>query len=175
MSDGERMSAPLYEASVAVFRQYLGVLAELLRKGEAHAREQASDPETILEARLAPDMLTLVGQVQRTSDHAKGAAARLAGFDPPPYADDKRGLAEAPARIVKTLDYIESLPRTAFDGANERVVTLPADGRQMRAADYLYRFALPSLVFHVSIAYTILRARGVPLAKRDFLGCFIDS
>ena len=175
MSEGERMTAPLYDASVPVFRQMLGVLAELLRKGEAHAREQGSDPETILEARLAPDMLTLMGQVQRASDHAKGAVARLAGFEPPSYADDERGLSEAHVRITKTLDYIESLPHTAFDGAAERVVTLPADGTQMPAAGYLYRFALPSLVFHVSIAYAILRARGVPLVKRDFLGRFIDS
>jgi len=173
MSEGERMTAPLYEASVPVIRQMLGVLAELLRKGGAHAREQSSDPETILEARLAPD--TLMGQVQRASDHAKGAAARLAGFEPPSYADDERGLAEAHARITKTLDYIESLPCTAFNGAAERIVTLPADGRQMPAAGYLYRFALPSLVFHVSIAYAILRARGVPLVKRDFLGRFIDA
>lgn len=141
----------------------------------AHAREQGSDPETILEARLAPDMLTLMGQVQRASDHAKGAAGGLAGFDPPSYVDDERGLAEAHARITKTLDYIESLPRTAFNGAAERVVTLPADGRQMSADGYLYRFALPSLVFHVSIAYAMLRARGVPLVKRDFLGRLIDA
>jgi uncharacterized protein len=174
MSEDQRMSAPLYDASVPVIRQMLGVLVELLRRGEAQAREQGSDPEKILEARLAPDMLTLMGQVQRASDHAKGAAARLAGFDPPSYAHDERGLAEAHDRITKTLDYIEALPRTAFDGAAERVVTLPADGRRMSAAGYLYRFALPSLLFHVSIAYAILRARGVPLVKRDFLGRFIE-
>jgi hypothetical protein len=119
-------------------------------------------------------MLTLMGQVQRASDHAKGAAARLAGVDPPSYADDERGLAEAHARITKTLNYIDSLPRAAFDGAAGRVVTLPGDGRQMPAAGYLYRFALPSLVFHVSIAYAILRSRGVPLKKSDFLGRFIE-
>jgi hypothetical protein len=116
MSEGQRMTAPLYDASIPVIRQMLGVLAELLRKGGAHGREQGSDPETILEARLAPDMLTLMGQVQRASDHAKGAAARLAGFDPPSYADDERGLAEAHARITKTLDYIESLPRRRSTG-----------------------------------------------------------
>lgn len=174
MLEGERMTALLYDASVPVFRQMLGVLADLLRKGEAHAREQGSDPETILEERLAPDMLTLMGQVQRASDHAKGAAARLAGFAPPSYADDERGLAEAHERITKTLVYIDSLSRAAFDGAAERVITLPADGRQMPAASYLHRFALPSLVFHVSIAYAILRAAGVSLKKSDFLGSFIE-
>ncbi|MGH9666386.1 MAG: DUF1993 family protein, partial [Bryobacteraceae bacterium] len=58
MPEDERMTAPFYDASVPVFRQQLGVLAELLRKGETHAREQGADPEAIIEARLAPDMLT---------------------------------------------------------------------------------------------------------------------
>jgi uncharacterized protein len=170
MSDDERTTAPLYDASVPVFRQMLGVLAELLRKGEAHAREQGSDPETILQARLAPDMLTLMGQVQRASDHAKGTAARLAGFEPPPYADDERGLAEAHARIAMTLDYIGALPVARFEAAPLRTITVPFHPTPMTGARYLYAFGLPSFFFHVATAYAILRHHGAPLGKADFLG-----
>ncbi|MFN5667800.1 DUF1993 family protein, partial [Bradyrhizobium sp.] len=59
------MNATLYDASVPVFRQMLDALADLLHKGESHARERGLDPDAMLAARLAPDMLTLVGQVQR--------------------------------------------------------------------------------------------------------------
>lgn len=169
------MTAPLYDASVPVFRQMLDVLAELLRKGETHACEQGLDPNTLLEARLAPDMLTLLGQVQRASDHAKGAAARLAGVEPPPFADDEHCLAEAHARITKTLDYIATLPVAAFDTAALRTITLPFDVPQMPASLYLYGFALPSFFFHVTTAYVILRHRGVPLGKRDFLGHLLSA
>ena len=37
-------------------------------------------------------------------------------------------------------------------------------------ADYLLGFALPNLLFHAATAYDILRANGVALGKRDFLG-----
>ena len=35
---------------------------------------------------------------------------------------------------------------------------------------YLTSFALPNFYFHVSMAYAILRQRGVPLGKKDYLG-----
>ena len=168
------MNAPLYDASVPVFRQMLDALADLLRKGEAHARERGLDPDAMLAARLAPDMLTLAGQVQRASDHAKGAAGRLAGLEPPPFADDEPTLAEAYARISRTLDYIDTVPVRAFDRAAERTITLPFNVPQLPAARYLYGFALPSLFFHVTTAYAILRHRGVPLGKRDFLGNYLS-
>lgn len=169
------MNAPLYDASVPVFRQMLDALADLLRKGETHARERGLDPDAMLAARLAPDMLTLVGQVQRASDHAKGAAGRLAGLEPPPFADDERSLAEAYARISRTLDYIDTVPVRAFDRAAERTVTLPFGVPPMSATRYLYGFALPSLFFHVTTAYAILRHRGVALGKPDFLGKYLSE
>ncbi|MGY3590013.1 hypothetical protein ACVIGB_010402 [Bradyrhizobium sp. USDA 4341] len=169
------MNAPLYDASVPVFRQMLDALADLLRKGEAHARERGLDLDAVLAARLAPDMLNLAGQVQRASDHAKGAAGRLAGLEPPPFADDEQSLADAYARIARTLDYIDTVPVRAFDRAAERTITLPFGVPQMPAARYLYGFALPSLFFHVATAYAILRHRGVPLGKRDFLGKYLSE
>jgi hypothetical protein len=35
---------------------------------------------------------------------------------------------------------------------------------------YLQGFALPNFFFHVTTAYAILRAKGVPLGKTDYLG-----
>jgi hypothetical protein len=42
--------------------------------------------------------------------------------------------------------------------------------RKMKGNDYLQQFALPNFFFFVTTAYNILRHRGVPLGKRDFLG-----
>jgi hypothetical protein len=35
--------------------------------------------------------------------------------------------------------------------------------------DYLLNFALPNFFFHVTTAYDILRHKGVPLIKKDYL------
>jgi hypothetical protein len=36
--------------------------------------------------------------------------------------------------------------------------------------DYWTHFALPNFYFHLTTAYDLLRANGVELGKRDFLG-----
>jgi hypothetical protein len=42
--------------------------------------------------------------------------------------------------------------------------------REMKANDYLQQLGLPNFFFFVTTAYNILRHRGIPLGKRDFLG-----
>ena len=48
--------------------------------------------------------------------------------------------------------------------------TAGGNDRKMKGNDYLQQFALPNFFFFVTTAYDILRHRGVPLGKRDFLG-----
>ena len=36
--------------------------------------------------------------------------------------------------------------------------------------DFLLTFSLPNFHFHAATAYDILRLKGVPLGKRDYLG-----
>ena len=38
------------------------------------------------------------------------------------------------------------------------------------AEGFLLSFSLPNFYFHATTAYDILRSKGVPLGKRDFLG-----
>ena len=38
------------------------------------------------------------------------------------------------------------------------------------AEGFLTSFSLPNLHFHATVAYGLLRARGVKLGKRDYLG-----
>lgn len=166
------MPLTIYDASVPVLVRGLTILTALLDKGEAHARETGVEVSSYLEARLAPDMLTLVGQVQRASDTAKFAAARLTGTEPPPFADDETTFDQLRQRCAKTVAYLQAFERAAFEDSEARQVTfggganrwtLPGDG-------YLLQFALPNFYFHVTTAYDILRHAGMPVGKRDFLG-----
>ena len=38
------------------------------------------------------------------------------------------------------------------------------------APGFLFSFSLPNFFFHTTTAYDILRSKGVPLGKRDFMG-----
>ena len=46
--------------------------------------------------------------------------------------------------------------------------------RTFNSEHYLLGFALPNFYFHLTTAYDILRAQGVPLVKMDYLGAFED-
>ena len=59
-----------------------------------------------------------------------------------------------------------------LDGAEDTVIAWSAGGndRKIKGNDYVQQFALPNFFFFVTTAYDILRHRGVPVGKRDFLG-----
>jgi uncharacterized protein len=166
------MSLSMYHASVPVFLNQINALSGVLKKGVAYAEAKKIDPSVLLNTRLFPDMHPLTRQVQMVSDSAKGASARLAGVEPPSMPDTETTFDQLQARLTKTADFLKSLKQTQFDGAEERevVLTLPNGKIPFKGRDYLFSFALPNFLFHVTTAYNILRHSGVELGKRDFLG-----
>jgi len=166
------MSLSMYQASVPVFMRQLRNLSALLDKGLAHAGATGLDPAELVAARLAPDMLPLSSQVQIASDNAKGCAARLAGIEVPRWEDKEQTLAELQARIARTQDFLQGFEPGQIDGSETREITLKLRDREVKFSgqDYLLSFALPNFFFHMVTAYDLLRHKGVPLGKRDYLG-----
>jgi hypothetical protein len=166
------MTISMYQASVPVFVRMLTQLRGVLQKGLAHAEAKKVDPAVLVQARLAPDMLPLVRQIQIASDNAKGPCARLAGVEPPKMEDNEATFADLVARIDRTLDYLKTLRPEQIDGSEERAITLPlrVGTLNFKGLDYLRFFALPNFMFHVVTAYDILRHNGVEIGKSDFLG-----
>jgi hypothetical protein len=93
----------IYSASVPVFKQMLTALSEVLKKAEAHVTEKNIDPNSLLQARLFPDMSPLVRQVQIAADFAKGITSRLAGVEVPSWPDIEVTFADLQALIAKAL------------------------------------------------------------------------
>lgn len=168
------MALSLYDISVPVFTRGLGQLAYILDKGLAHAQAAGTDPLELVNARLAPDMFTLAGQIQSASDAAKFGVARIAGVTAPSFPDTEATYAELQARVTKTVDYLQTVDRALIDGAEEREVTMKVRGNELKftAQRYLLQFSLPNFFFHVTTAYDVLRHSGVPLGKLDYLGRF---
>ena len=168
------MSISMYAASVPVFRQILNSLSEILGKAEIHASERKIDPPALLQARLYPDMFALSRQIQIAADFAKGACARLAGADVPKYEDTEQSFADLQARLAKTIDFIESLPKNQIDGSEAREIHTSAgpNSKTFTGQTYLVHYALPQFFFHATTAYAILRHNGVEIGKRDFMGKF---
>jgi uncharacterized protein len=162
----------LYQAAVPPCLQMLGSLAGLLTKAAAHAEAHAIAPDTLLQARLAPDMFPLVRQVQIAADFGRTIGARLTGLPHVSVPDEETSFAELQARIATTVAFLQGLEPAAFEGAETREIVLKFKTREMRMTGlvYLQQFALPNLYFHATAAYAILRQNGVALGKRDFIG-----
>jgi len=165
------MTISIYDASSPVFLQGLKGLKGVLAKAAAHAEAKKIEPAALLQARLYPDMLPMLRQVQIACDFAKGAAGRLAQAELPTYEDTETSFADLDARIAKTIAFIEGLPAGAIEGAEDRSVTLVRRGETFTFTGkvYLFEQALPNFWFHVTTAYAILRHNGVEVGKKDFL------
>ena len=168
------MAVSMHSASVPIFTRMLGNVTAWLDRAEAHALAKKFDPGVYLQARLAPDMLPFVQQIQIACDAAKFGVARLSGREAPKFADEEKTLAELRDRIRKTLDYIASVPAAAIDGTEDKDVVVPRrDGSMtLKGEAYLKHFVLPNFFFHVTTTYALLRHWGVELGKADFLGRF---
>lgn len=163
----------MHQASVPVFIRTLQNLAHVLRKGEAHAEARGIAPEVLVQTRLIPDMLPLVAQVRIATDLAKNGASRLAGIEPPRFADDETTLAQLFDRIERAIAHLDGISAGQVDGSEGRPITLNMPDGSVLDFDgrsYLLGFVLPNLYFHVSMVYAILRQAGVVLGKADYLG-----
>jgi hypothetical protein len=167
------MKVSIHAIAVETFVPMLRSLSGVLDKGAEHARANKSDPHALVNARLAPDMYTLAQQVQLASDQARDAAARLSGQDVPNFDSNEKTLDELKARIAKTIDYVQGVRAAAFEGAEDRKITIPIPENniafEMNGLQFLRDWALPNFYFHVVTAYDILRHNGVEIGKRDYL------
>jgi len=166
------MTLSMYSASVPVFARMLKNLLAIFEKAEAYAAENGIDLQSFVETRLAADMHPLRNQVQIATDGAKGVPSRLAGKPVPSWPDDEITWADLKVRLQNCIDYLATFSPDDFAGADDRPVTLTLGGKdvEVRGDDYLLNRGLPNFFFHITTAYDILRHKGVPIGKRDYLG-----
>jgi hypothetical protein len=162
----------IYDQLVPVFSQMLSALDKVLTKAEADAAARKIDPDVLVNYRLAPDMFPLVRQIQIMTDGAKGCASRLAGQEPPKWADDEKTFADLRARVAKTIAHLKTFKPEQFEGAEQRAIEMkfPNATFNFTGKDYFLNFVIPNFYFHYTTAYAILRHNGVPIGKGVFLG-----
>ena len=167
------MAISLYDVSVTSFLQVLGAVSGYLEKGRTHCEANGIDLESVVETRVHDDMLPFRFQIISVAHHSRGAlAGAKAGVFRPPgqmapldYAGLQALVAEAQAeRKALTPDEVNALE-------GQDVVFMLGEYRMPFTAEgFLMSFSTPNLHFHASTAYGILRSKGVPLGKRDYMG-----
>ncbi len=167
------MAISLYDVSVTSFLQILGAVAGYLEKSRAHFESHAIRLQDIVEGRVAEDMLPFAFQIVSVAHHSHHAleGAKAGKFAPPgpmgdlSYADLQKLVADAQA-------YLKALTPEEVNALEGKEVIFHLGSYQMpfTAEDFLMSFSTPNLNFHAATAYGILRGRGAPLGKRDYMG-----
>ena len=167
------MTFSLYDAVVPSNLQILGAVDALLDKAAAFCTEQGKTEAELIDARLAPDMLPFGYQVKSCAAHSIGGieGVRAGTFSPDrsPWPTDFAGLHAALQTAVTSLNAID---RETFDALADSDTEFAFGEMRMpfTGANFLLSFSQPNFYFHATTAYAILRAQGVALGKRDFLG-----
>ena len=161
----------LYDYTIPASIRALTQLNACLDKAAGFADAKKVEFTVLLNTRLIADQLPFLRQIQIACDTAKFGASRLTGKEAPTNDDKEATLAEAKARIESTISYLHTFKPEDFKGAEERKVTTPRwEGKWLTGLEYAQHHVLPNLYFHVTTAYAILRANGVDIGKKDYLG-----
>jgi uncharacterized protein len=165
------MQITLYDASVRGFVQIMTAMQGFMERA-LKQRPDGLDLRQVVEARLFPDMLPFRFQVMSVVQHSVGAVEGVKSglFVPPKDAEiDFASLHAAVAEANAKLQAYTPAEINALLG-REVVFQLPQAKLPFLAEDFLLSFSVPNFHFHATTAYDILRMKGVPLGKRDYLG-----
>jgi uncharacterized protein len=167
------MTFSLYSAVVPSYLQVLESLSGLLDKAESFCAEKRMAPRQIIDARLADDMHPFAYQVKSSAVHSLGAIEGVRrGVFTPDMTEPPESFAALKTRITEARSGLQAVAPGELDGFVGRDLRFSFGERHIdfRAEDFLLSFSQPNFYFHAATAYDILRWKGVPIGKRDFLG-----
>ncbi|WP_084398370.1 DUF1993 domain-containing protein [Henriciella aquimarina] len=167
------MSLSLYEAAVPAFRQIVDSVGGVLAKGAAHYEAAGRSPDDLLNARLHEDMYPLTFQLHSVIHHSIGAIEGVkAGKFSPPSGLEGYDYAGFRKRLGEVSDELASVKADELNAHEGKDVIFEVGDLRMdfTAEGFLLSFSKPNFYFHATTAYDILRMKGVPLGKLDYLG-----
>jgi len=163
----------LYDLSAVTFKRVLAATIVVLEKGAEHFNEQGMDLNELVEMKMAPDMGAFPFQVNLVMHHTLGAVKGLiAGEFSPPSALPEltyQGHIDLLSDALVELNAIEvdAVMATAGKPMYFRMGELEMP---FTSENFVMSFSLPNLYFHATTLYNMLRIKGVPVGKMDFLG-----
>jgi hypothetical protein len=152
---------------LATYDNMLASLDGWLGKAAGHP-----DGDALLSRRLTDDMFPLSRQIRFVCNLPGEAMAAVAGAGFSSSDIDDETLAAARERIAATRALIAGWHGTPFGADDAAVEFSLANGMtfDLDTVGYVRDWALPQFYFHLTTAYAILRAAGVPIGKADYVG-----
>ena len=167
------MPFTLYDISIPAYTRGLTSLSHIISKAEEYAKEKGLPESTFIEARIYDDMHPFPFQIATCTRMVAMTLVRVTGHAEIEFENDGKEstFADLQARIAKALDLLKSVDKSAFEGKEEVQIMFKYPGGEIpfTGASFVQGFTLPNFYFHLTTAYDLLRMKGVPLGKGDFL------
>ena len=167
------MTKDIHGCVVPSWLQMLGALAEIMDKAQAYCADQGLSEQSVLDSKLADDMLPLAYQIKSACVHSLGAVEGVrAGTFSPDTSASPTSFAEAKTKLLAARDAIAAIDPAELNGlvGRDMLFAFGQFKREFLVEGFLQSFSLPNFFFHVTTAYALLRAAGVPIGKRDYMG-----
>lgn len=168
------MALTLYDAFVPSCRQILGGMSGMIDKAEAHCADCAMEPGELIEARLTDTMWNLPWHVRSVWVHSASVISLLpSGEFSPDFTEVPQDFAQMRAALASTSDELSRVDPDTLEDLADRPMAFVLGGKRLMeftVQNFLLGFSQPNFYFHATTFYDILRMKGVPLGKRDFMG-----
>ncbi len=168
------MPLTLHEATIPSWLQIIDTVDAMMDKAASFAAESGMTESDIVGARLIDDMLPFSYQVKSCWGHSGYAIECVRKGEYRPEMTPPPGtFAELKASLEKSRDVLNATSADELESiaGNDMVFAFGDTFRQeYTVQDFLLSFTNPNFYFHAATAYDILRMKGVPVGKRDFLG-----
>lgn len=161
-----------YHSSVPVFMRYLEGLDRILQTIEQLSIDQQ---KAILAARLAPDMLDFVHQVEIAIQFSLRILMPIVEQEIPDFSISEN-IPTLRKKIENRISIINQLSPDAFSETTRTFTNKAGNGIfELSMSEFIHEFGIPNFLFHISMAYAIARANGVSIGKGTYDGFHVYS
>ena len=170
---GDIMPTQISKIFTSLREQQLPAMIQILKQGEAFAKDKGVTEKELIEKRLFEDMHPLRWQVQTVAELALRSASRLTGAEIPSLEFNDDTFAGLIDRINENIEALSSFDDAKLDASADQDFQLPIGpdaSLNLNGENYVLKFFLPNFYFHLTTTYNLLRMSGVPIGKRDFMG-----
>ncbi|GAB1317066.1 hypothetical protein MFIFM68171_07276 [Madurella fahalii] len=179
------MTTPItaYDVSIDLHLRGLRALQQILAKAASHP-SAATFPGAKLQG--CDDMMPFAFHVQSCANIAQGGLERLVPATQPAGSEQAgAGLDESAAaleqlvaRVGAVIDLLEKgAGPEDLRGVEGKRIELRYGERSIwwDGRGYILGYGIPNFMFHLCMAYSILRSVGVDVGKMDYLGAFMEG
>jgi hypothetical protein len=155
---------------VDLYRRVLDTAAHILERGATHAAGMGVTEGEMLDWRLIDDMQPLRFQLMVVCNFTRQWPARAAGAPLPEEIGVDLSVAQFQEEIAGAKAWLAGVTPEQFAGRDEVPLTVTLGTGltpTLPSGQWLSVFATTNVYFHLSMAYAILRAQGVPIGKTD--------